>query len=136
MVKPEDVLKDGQSFIETKDGTPARKGTVAAIMLNARTLDHLLRQPSARQSEISQVLADVRSLVPTLHAIQLFDFFTPLEWLQTTPKFQEGRSLIAILYLQQYPERVDQEIYAQLHRIKEMASGITQKEIEQLIPKP
>jgi hypothetical protein len=137
MVRSEDVLKDDQSFVQTQSGTLARKGTVAATMLNARALDHLLSQPLSveGEKELKHILEDVQLLLPMLHAIQLFEFFSPIEWLQTSPKLQEGRILIAILYLQQHPELVDQQIITHLHKLKGSVSKATEREIQKLVTK-
>lgn len=135
MVRSEDVLKDDQTFVQTQSGTLARKGSVAAMLLNARALDELLPQPSssAKEEELGKILADIRSLVPTLHAIHLFEFFSPLEWLQAQPRSQEGRIVIALLYLQQYPQLMNRDILNRLQQIKEQVSLETRQEIEQLL---
>lgn len=135
MVKSEDILKDDQSFVKTESGTLARKGSVAAMLLNASVLDELLPQlpSSAKEEEVDKILTDIRSLMPTLHAIHLFDFFSPLEWLQAKPRSQEGRIVIALLYLQQYPQLMNRDILNRLQQIKEQVSLETKQEIEQLL---
>lgn len=131
MVKSEDVLGTDQTFVKTQDGTLARKGSVAAMLLNARSLDVLLSQASSPgvQEEIRKTLNDVGSLLPALHAINLFEFFSPLEWLQESPKFQEGRSLI----LQHHPQFVDQRILTRLKQMENQVSETTQQEIQRLL---
>ncbi|MCE5316231.1 MAG: hypothetical protein LLG04_02560 [Parachlamydia sp.] len=134
MVKPDDVLKDDQSFTNTERGS-ARKGSIAATILNANELDSLLGQPSSeeRNRRIEATIQDIRDLVPALHTVALFDFFTPLEWLHTLPALREGRAFVAILYLQQYPRMLDHELRSRLDQVKKIASPDLKKEIEKLL---
>lgn len=134
MVKPEDVLKDDQNFTNTERGS-ARKGSIAATILNASELDSLLKQPDSeeRNKKIEAAIHDVRDLVPSLHTVALFDFFTPLEWLQSLPALREGKAFVAVLYLQQYPRMLNHELRTRLDQVKRIASPHLKKEIEKLL---
>lgn len=135
MVKASDILQDNQSFLHTSNGALARKGSIAATISNTQSLNALLKEPQSaeRQVQIESILEDTRELLPTLHAVNLFQFFTPLEWLQDGPQFQEGRSLIALLYLQHYPQFIDQQVIDHLHHLLLHASTIMQKEIRRIL---
>jgi hypothetical protein len=52
--------------------------------------------------------------VEALSALTMIGFFTPYEWLQTE---HQGRILIALLYLKQNPQKVDNEIREYLQSI-------------------
>lgn len=130
MVKPEDVLKDDQNFTNG-----ARKGSIAATILNANELDSLLKQQDSeeRNRKIEMTIQDIRDLVPALHTVALFDFFTPLEWLQTLPVLREGKAFVAVLYLQQYPQMLNHELRSRLDQVKRISSSFLKKEIEKLL---
>lgn len=135
MVKAEDVLRDDQNFAEIPQGGTVRKGTIAATILSAADLETLLKKtPSEeRNSKIEAVVRDIRELVPGLHAVALFDFFTPLEWLHTLPSIREGKAFVAVLYLQQYPQILNHELRARLDQVKRLVSPELKKEIEKLL---
>lgn len=135
MVKANDILSDNQSFLQTSSGLLARKGSIAATILNAHSLEALLKEPESteRQVQIEGVLEDIRALLPTLHAVNLFQFFTPFEWLQEGSSFQEGRSLVALLYLQHYPQLIDALLINHLQNLLPHVSTITQKEINKIL---
>lgn len=135
MVKAEDVLTNDQTFFKTKDGTIARKGTIAAAILNANYLEELMgqAQSSTRDSKIKTIIQDIHSLLPGIHALNLFEFFTPIEWLQCSKKLKEGRILIATLYLQRHPELVDSEVLNALQQIKPKTHLELKMEIDKLL---
>jgi hypothetical protein len=65
-VKPEDILPDGEDFVEIQN-QKLRKGTVAAILANANILEDL----GTTEDEKEQALKAIRSLVPALIALQM-----------------------------------------------------------------
>lgn len=135
MVKSEDVLTNEQTFFRTKDGTIARKGTLCAAVLNVGYLDELLKEsPSqTRTLRIQKILHDMRALLPGLHALNLFQLFTPIEWLQQNGVLKEGRAFVSVLYLQEHPEAVDAPILAELKRLKAHTHPELGIEIDKLI---
>jgi hypothetical protein len=69
-VRPQDILPDGADTT-TLDGKTARKGSVAAFVANARIFEQL---PQAG-TDASAVLDELRTLLPTLQAVGVFDVF-------------------------------------------------------------
>lgn len=70
-VKPEDILPDGEDFIEIQN-QKLRKGTVAAALANAR----ILEDPTATEDEKAHALKAIHSLVPALIALKMHDHVT------------------------------------------------------------
>ncbi|TWS26166.1 hypothetical protein FK268_02670 [Tsukamurella sputi] len=72
-VRPEDVLPDDQSTADF-GGTPLRKGTVAAFVRNAQSLE------AAREGspEADELVAALTAAVPQLRAIGVLDVFAPV----------------------------------------------------------
>lgn len=102
----------------TGESGKARKGTVAATINNIALLNKiLLANPvQSDNKNTADVVKSVEALLPSLKVIGLFDFFNPREWL-SNPVEQPGRTLVAVLYLQKYPETLDKESQAQLDKI-------------------
>lgn len=69
-VTAEDVLATGQERTEF-DGTSVRKGSVAAFVANARTLENDELDGVSRDALITQM----RELLPALRAVGVFDVF-------------------------------------------------------------
>lgn len=104
-VMPSDLLPDGHdgSII---NGIFVRKGTVAATISNAKYFDLLKNEPDA---QMDSILEDIYSLIPGMKALDMFNFFSPFEWIQKKGD-NEGRVLVGIIYFQQYPEELTQEV--------------------------
>lgn len=114
MARAENILGDNQNFLQTADGTMARKGSVAALIATVNAIDSSLE----KKSEVStQDLEDLQLLLPTLHSIGFFEFFHPLEWLQETPRLREGKCWVAYLYLKKHPEKMTDAIKSRLLEI-------------------
>lgn len=71
-VDPEDVLPDGDEYAEL-GGTPVRKGTVAAFVATARSLEAL---PAGDPAEAG-LAAHLRDLLPGLRAVGVLEVFAP-----------------------------------------------------------
>lgn len=70
IVRPEDVLADGQERAEF-DGVSIRKGTVAAFIQNAqRWLDH-----ATSDADRAALSDELRSLMPSLQALGVLTVF-------------------------------------------------------------
>lgn len=117
-IQPKDILPDHQNERTFADGTTIRKGTVAATFQNARDFDKLRKVPLSDEKKIllSKLLADQRALMSGLHNLGFFNFFSPSECLQRTSD-EEGRILIAVLYLEKYPEEKNSAIVGQLRNL-------------------
>lgn len=71
-VDPEDVLPDGAEYAEL-GGAQVRKGTVAAFVATARSLEAL---PAGDPAE-ADLAAHLRDLLPGLRAVGLLEVFAP-----------------------------------------------------------
>ena len=71
-IRPEDVLPDGVETA-TYGGTVARKGSVAALVANAKPLPTLPVDAPGRAA----ILDLLRELVPSLRAVGVLDVFVP-----------------------------------------------------------
>lgn len=118
---PESVLPagvDSSASVNpyTGESGEARKGTVAATLNNIALLNKLL--PGAKSEEekkqISDLVAAVDSLMPSLRVVGMFDLFTANEWL-SSPN-QPGRVMAAVLYLKRYPQEISPEVRRTLVR--------------------
>lgn len=69
-MQAQDILPDGQDFTVI-NGSTVRKGSVAAFLANARVLEDANASAEDRQTAHQ----DLRSLLPTLEALGLFDIF-------------------------------------------------------------
>lgn len=108
---PERILPAGvDSSISTNPYTgesgPARKGIIAATLNNVALLNTLLSEkPSSSDStKVQEIIEAINSLIPSLRVVGVFDLFTPEEWLLS--ETQPGRVLVAVLYLQKYPQNI------------------------------
>jgi hypothetical protein len=72
IVRPEDVLPDGVDR-SLMNGVDVRKGTVAAFVANARTLERL----APGTGEYEAVAGQLRSLLPALTAVGVLEVFEP-----------------------------------------------------------
>lgn len=70
-VRPEDILPTDVSSREI-NGVAVRKGSAAAFVANVKQLDGL--DPSSAECE--QIISQIRTLVPALRAVGIFDVFT------------------------------------------------------------
>ena len=127
-MKPQDILSENVNHLQEVDGVRPRKGSIYATMLNAKHFDELLVMQAPDVQEFTTLLEDIRELIPTLHTIGLFEFFSPLEWLQNPDK-KEGRALVATLYLQAYPEAVTEAIQECLTNLNTWASTQLKEQI-------
>ncbi len=121
MVKASDVLGDNENFMNATNGTVARKGSIAATLLNAAKYTDLMTHPHSadRSKEIEQIVADVTELLPALEAVGLFSFFSLEEWLNGVHSNNEGRAFVAIVYLMNYPQHLNSTLRDQLSQHKD-----------------
>ena len=120
---PETVLPSGVDSTTstnpyTGESGPARKGTVAATLNNIALLNSLLSEQASPENQVKtdKVIEAITSLIPSLRFIGVFDLFTTEEWLSA--KDQPGRVLVAVLYLQKYPQNITPAIKQLLMQIR------------------
>lgn len=139
---PEKILPKGVDFSQsinpfTGEAAEVRKGTVAATINNVAALNKLLQEnptPETR-TNIEQISKEVCSLLISLRVVGLFDIFSPLEWMSTSS--QPGRILIAVLYIEKFPENLTPQIIQQLERIKaSFLNGYLLEKIDRFLKKP
>lgn len=117
---PEKILADGDDY--TIAANPftgfqgrVRKGTVAATLNNIALLDRLFLNNS-EQEQIITITKAVKELIPSLKAIGVFDLFNIKEWVNNLN--HPGRVYVAILYLNNYPDEITEEIICVLQEIQ------------------
>ncbi len=130
-VQPQDVLKDESSETVTDSGVSVRKGTIYATILNIRQFDQLIKEndSSEKSEKIEKIKQDISSVIPALEAVKLFELFSPEEWLIYRPG-NEGRLLVGLLYLQQFPQHWNAKIIDDLNKNLENFSWELQQEIK------
>lgn len=125
---PESILPEGvDSTISTNPYTGesglARKGTVAATLNNVARLNHLLKQeetPELRQ-EIIEISSAINTLIPSLQAIGMFNFFEPDFWISRGE--QPGKVIVICLYFKHYPEKYTAELREKLGNVRSETSS-------------
>lgn len=109
MVKASDILSDSENTVDLQ-GVTARKGSVAATMVNAWAFHQLAQQPAdhAQWEQVEAFNQDQRELIPTLWGLRLLEFFPVEEWINATPG-NEGRTWVAMLYFEKYPQELTKQ---------------------------
>ncbi|HXF90502.1 MAG TPA: hypothetical protein VNJ29_01075 [Candidatus Nitrosotenuis sp.] len=132
-IHPADILSDDQSITIAGDGTEIRKGTVKATIENIKILNELFCLPFTqhRHQKIVEILSVVDELLRPLHHIELFNFFTPLEWLQDTNN--QGRILVTLRYLAFFKDRITPEIKHRLYLLDECCQPEVRQNIHELL---
>lgn len=112
---PESILPAGvdETLITnpfTGESGHARKGTVGATLINIALLNKALAETMTAEDEkyIQEVLENVRTLIPSLKVIGMFDVFNIEEWVSAPS--QPGRVMVALLYVQRYPDALTPRI--------------------------
>lgn len=115
----------------TGESGKARKGTVAATINNIALLNKLLLKPEPQSDAdiktVKAIIAEIDTLIPSLRALGLFDFFSVDEWISQY-KTQPGRTLTAIRYLKQYSNEINPSIQKSLDDIYHTSPTILLKE--------
>lgn len=116
----DDITNDQESGIMV-GGTFVRKGTIFTTVMNARLFDQLITEEASEEKiqKINAVVHDINELIPSLDSMGMFDFFTPIEWLQDGEK-QPGRALVALLYLQANPAKLKDNVRHYLPALREI----------------
>lgn len=129
---PDLILPDGADTTVsvnpyTQETGPVRKGTVAATLSNIAVLNRLFSSPdSQKESLVIEITEAVQRLLPSLRVIGVFDLFSIEEWLGAHT--QQGRLYVTALYLQRYPEEINEKIVGQLVELKGLDLAATVKE--------
>lgn len=134
---PENILPDGDDYTTainpfTGYRGRARKGIVAATLNNIALLDRLFSD-NADEGQITDIKKAVVDLLPSLKAVGIFDFFSPIEWIN---KEYLGRTYVVLLYLKCYPDEINKEIVDKLKMIHQMIQNpVFQSELQSLCDK-
>lgn len=136
---PDGILPEGVDVsISTNPYTgesgPARKGIIAATLNNVALLNSLLIEESSvnNRAKLQKIIDAICPLIPSLRIVGVFDFFTVEEWLST--ETQPGRIFVAVLYLQQHPQKITPEIRERLKEIQSQAKmSILSETIRQVL---
>lgn len=128
-IKAEDILSDNQSHFNVGE-TSARKGSIAATIANVTALNHFIFSQKDVHKELQSILKDQKELIAALHITGMFDLFKLEEWLN--PVHGEGRCWVAVLYLQEYPEKMNNSIKEYLKLYNRLYSPLLIEEISKL----
>ncbi len=112
-MKIEDLTSRQEDVIEC-NGVKVRKGTIGTMMKNVALFEKN-KDPSKRGQILHEIESDIGELIPSLKALDMFEFFSIIEWLED-PK-REGRILVALLYLQQFPEKMSLDVQVKLNEL-------------------
>ena len=111
---------DSTTFINPYTGKAGytRKATIGSTIANIALLNKLMSEKTSPQNaaKIQEAITVITPLLSSLQALGVFDFFIPEEWIATAT--QPGRVLVAVLYLQQYPENITAKIEKRLLQIQ------------------
>ncbi|ARB92037.1 hypothetical protein [Legionella longbeachae] len=124
-------IPDNQIGEVQKDGSFTRAASYGVSMINAYFFDELSRLDTTNQEKNLLEIIEVESkLVPSLKALDIIGFFSPMEWLQCD---NQGRIMIILLYFTQQPEAVTPEIVQQLKEKYTTLIPILQKMVDQIL---
>lgn len=117
----------------TRESGPTRKGIIAATLNNVVLLNRLISEPASKenQQKIQNLVEAITPLLPSLRVVGVFDFFSPEEWMGSEE--QPGRTLIAVLYLQKYPENITPEVNERLKQLKGRTKKVLSEEIGKIL---
>lgn len=129
-LQPQDILNDTANETKTESGMVVRKGTIYATILNIRQFDKLIKEEDSpeKTKEIEIIIQDIKSVIPALESVKMFELFSLEEWIAYTPG-NEGRVLVGLLYLQKFPEEASVKIINALKDIFSESSKTLQQEI-------
>ena len=136
MLKTKNLSVTADSYFPGDDnyavvkGKRIRKGSIAATLQNVKTLNCLLSEkPSLqRDQDIHTIVDDIRPIIEGLVATELFDIFSPLEWIAN--QHNKGRALVGIVCLQEVPALVSEETVDNLKALYPNADPFVQKEMQ------
>jgi len=132
-IKPKDVLANGVDSAMI-NGTEVRKGTLAALFHNLKALETLLEK-DPKSSEIAGLKEDIRTTMPALKALGFFDIFPVNEWLfakKANGKIWQSKVLLAALYLQAYPQELDNKLRQKIAQLKNQSLPPIQSELARI----
>lgn len=118
----------------TLESGEVRKGTVAATLNNIALLNQKLSKKASKEEieKIDDIIDAIKSLLPSLRVIGVFDLFTKEEWISSDN--QPGRVMAGVLYLQRYPQEVTEHIKKTLiHQAKEYNLKLLSDEINKIV---
>lgn len=133
-VQPQDAIQDGANETVTESGLSVRKGTIYATILNIRQFDQLIKESNSleKSEKIEKIIQDINSVIPALESVKLFELFSVEEWLTYIPG-HEGRLLVGLLYLQQFPEHNRIKLVEELKRNYKNFSRELQQEFNKML---
>ena len=141
-VSPEQILPQGIDSAEianpfTGEKGNVRKGTIGATINNIAKLNKLFESNNAnleKNSEFQAAINDIKQLIPSLKILGMFDLFTLDQYLSINKTKQWGRVICGLLYYQQYPVELNNEIISQLKDLKKAsAPKFVEDKIDELI---
>lgn len=127
--KPSDVLQEKENFKVVR-GVNVRKGTVAATIQNISILNNLMLN-NGDEKEIAQLVEEQRPLCKGLWAIGLTEVQPIPLWINDPN--QPGRTLVAVIMLQECPQLITKEVREYLQKIRAKQHSSLQAEIDKVL---
>lgn len=132
-IDPDKLIPDNKQGVITENGTFYRKGTSLATFANAKKYQELIDSGvnDIHHPEIQTAINDQRFITNMMAVGLYFSFFPEADWL--ADEQQEGKMLPALLMLQQYPNKLSQQLHQRLLYLKNRLNPITQALIEETL---
>jgi hypothetical protein len=130
-ITPNQILADGQDSSVHKGGVTVRKGTIKALIENVKKLNLDLKKTTRQDIKtIAAIVNEVRRSIPEHNAIDVFEAFPVEDWLQDETR--PGMLMVAVLYLQQFPEKMTPTIKTKIAKLTKAAHPLLKLEIANL----
>ncbi|MBN8827620.1 MAG: hypothetical protein J0H68_02815 [Sphingobacteriia bacterium] len=137
-ISPTDILPAGVDYATvvnpiTGEKGEARKGTLAALMVNTMELNKLLNKEKWEDKDkkkFEEIEKQVVELIPSAKYIGIFDFFTLNEWISDSSKL--GRLYVGLLALERDKSLLTEEIKTFLKSLQ-INHPLIAKKIENLL---
>ena len=131
---PESLLPDGMDSSlsvnpYTGEALEVRKGTVAATLNNVAELNGLLHSGARQLIQDSEAV--LTPLLASLRGVGMFHLFEPEAWIGKGE--QPGRVLIAVLYLEKYPDALTPSVRKQLKSVRKKAPPYLKERINSIL---
>ncbi|AUH72032.1 hypothetical protein [Legionella sainthelensi] len=132
-IDPDKLIPDNKQGMITENGTFYRKGTSLATFDNAKKYQALIDNGvnDVTHPEIQNTINDQRFITNMMAVGLYFSFFPEADWL--ADEQQEGRMMPALLMLQQYPNKLSNELQQRLLYLKNKLNPITRALIEETL---
>ena len=132
-IDPAHLIADGKQGWITDNGVFYRKGTTSATFENAQSYQAVIDQgiTDINDPVIQTAINDQRFITNMMAVGGYFSLFPPWEWFSN--KKAEGRMMPALLLLQQFPNKITDEIQNTLLTLSDEVSPVTKLLIQETL---